>query len=437
MNTRKQVLLMVVLLMVGLLGIAAYSAWDPDRNVEAQDHFNEKVAKRGGLLFANNCRTCHGDVGEGGVLGGRLAAAPALDRPDLQGFDDSKATLDEDIDESETEVPVSDAAPFATAKTIMIDDERMTIQRVSGNSLIVERGAGGTEAIPHFADTPILVLTPAFLASQQRLVTNTITCGRVGTPMPPWAQEHGGPLSDEQIRQLVVLISEGHWELAKHEADHLDEIAATLTREIDESTISLPVSDLSFFVEDEAIRIGEERLLITGVPRLSPLDEDRSGIVQVERGAFGSIPAAHTPEEQIFRFPIAPDEPSITQQSCGQIARPQPPSRLPGPQACADPCETVEIAAQNIAFDKRELRVSSGGNVRIRFTNNDAGVEHNVAVYQSSTNLTAVAPGAIGATFPGPGVVDEVVFAKPAAGAYFFRCDVHPTIMTGNFIVGQ
>jgi plastocyanin len=34
-------------------------------------------------------------------------------------------------------------------------------------------------------------------------------------------------------------------------------------------------------------------------------------------------------------------------------------------------------------------------------------------------------------------VVDEVVFAKPAAGTYFFRCDVHPTIMTGNFIVGQ
>jgi hypothetical protein len=436
MNTRKQVLAMVVLLMLGLLGIAVYSAWDPDRNVEAQDHFNEKVAKRGGLLFANNCRTCHGDVGEGGALGGRLAAAPALDRPDLQGFDDSKSTLEEDIDESATEVPVSDAAPFATAKTILIDEERMSIKRVNADSLVVERAAGGTEAVPHFADTPILVLTPAFLTSQERLLTNTITCGRVGTPMPPWGQEHGGPLSDEQIRQLVVLISEGHWELAKEEADHLDEVAATLTREIDESTISLPVSDLSFFLEDEAIRIGEERMLITGVPRLSPLDQDRSGIVQVERGAFGSIPSAHTPDEHIFRFPIAPGEPSITQQSCGQFARPVTPGQPPGPKDCADPCETVELAAQGVAFDKRELRVSSGGNVRIRFTNNDAGVQHNVAVYQSSTNFTAVAPGAVGATFEGPGV-DEVVFAKPSAGSYFFRCDVHPTTMTGNFIVAQ
>ena len=30
---------------------------------------------------------------------------------------------------------------------------------------------------------------------------------------------------------------------------------------------------------------------------------------------------------------------------------------------------------------------------------------------------------------------DDTVFAIPDAGEYFFRCDVHPTIMTGAFIV--
>ncbi|HEY7270687.1 MAG TPA: cytochrome c, partial [Dehalococcoidia bacterium] len=91
MNTRKQVLAMVALLMVGLIGIAIYSAWDPGRNANAQADFQDKTAARGAILFARNCRLCHGDVGEGGALGGRLAAAPALDRPDLQGFIDSKA----------------------------------------------------------------------------------------------------------------------------------------------------------------------------------------------------------------------------------------------------------------------------------------------------------------------------------------------------------
>ncbi|HXH23427.1 MAG TPA: cupredoxin domain-containing protein [Dehalococcoidia bacterium] len=434
MNTRKQVLVMVTLLMLGLLGIAAYSAWDPDRNIEAQEHFNEKVAKRGAILFARNCRLCHGDVGEGGALGGRLAAAPALNRPDLQGFTDSKATLAADISETDTTIRVSSGTAFATAKVILIDEERMNLKRVDGNNLTVERGAAGTAPAPHFRDAPILLLDPAYLTSQQRMITNTIACGRVGTAMPTWSQDHGGPLSDEQIRQLTVLISEGHWELVAEEVDIEDAVGAHLTREIDDTTISLPVSDVSFFTQGEALRIGEERMLITGVPKLSPLEKDKSGIIGVTRGALGSIPAPHTPDEEIFRFPLAPDSPSIVQQSCGQFARPAPPSRAPGPQACADPCQTVEVTAQGVAFNVREIRVPAGGNIRIRFTNNDTGVDHNIAVYQSSTNLQPVAPGAVGAIFPGPGV-DEVVFAKPPPGSYFFRCDVHPTTMTGTFVV--
>jgi hypothetical protein len=31
--------------------------------------------------------------------------------------------------------------------------------------------------------------------------------------------------------------------------------------------------------------------------------------------------------------------------------------------------------------------------------------------------------------------VDDTVFTTPAAGNYFFRCDVHPTSMTGTFTV--
>jgi plastocyanin/mono/diheme cytochrome c family protein len=49
---------------------------------------------------------------------------------------------------------------------------------------------------------------PAKLRENQQFVTNTLRCGRIGTQMPPWHVDQGGPLDDERIRQLVVLITE-------------------------------------------------------------------------------------------------------------------------------------------------------------------------------------------------------------------------------------
>jgi plastocyanin/mono/diheme cytochrome c family protein len=48
---------------------------------------------------------------------------------------------------------------------------------------------------------------PAKLAQNQAFVTDTIECGRVGTLMPTWGAAHGGPLDDEQVRDLVTLIT--------------------------------------------------------------------------------------------------------------------------------------------------------------------------------------------------------------------------------------
>ncbi len=45
------------------------------------------------------------------------------------------------------------------------------------------------------------------LAQKQARFRDTIRCGRVGTVMPAWSQEQGGPLNDSQIAQLVALIT--------------------------------------------------------------------------------------------------------------------------------------------------------------------------------------------------------------------------------------
>lgn len=68
MNTQKQILLIVILFFTMVGGCAAYTAFDiPHRAVTQTEWTKDESVTRGALLFANNCRTCHGIKGEGGV----------------------------------------------------------------------------------------------------------------------------------------------------------------------------------------------------------------------------------------------------------------------------------------------------------------------------------------------------------------------------------
>ncbi len=68
MNTQRQIFLIVVLMFIGVAGCAAYTAIDlPIRAERQADFFTAESIERGALLYANNCRTCHGIRGEGGV----------------------------------------------------------------------------------------------------------------------------------------------------------------------------------------------------------------------------------------------------------------------------------------------------------------------------------------------------------------------------------
>jgi mono/diheme cytochrome c family protein len=451
MNTRKQVLIMTVLLLITLMSLGLYGAWYPYRADDSETHFAELTAERGAFLFAQNCRLCHGNVGEGGALGGRLAAAPALDRPDLQAFKDSTATLAANVNRTATTIRVSDGTKFSEGQTILVEEERMEITDVSGNDLTVERAQGHTEAVAHTPPVPIYVFDKAILddtsaSGLKKHITNTISCGRVGTAMPAWAQSQGGTLSDEQIRQLVTLITEDRWDLVEHqineeEAHFGDRTSARLTEPLTADDTSMAVSDVTVFTDEEALRLGEERIRVKGLPAAEasrraagqPAPRDRSGTLQVERGVLNTTPLDHEQGAPIYRFAEV-SEPSPNQQTCGQTARPAAPAGTP---ETIEPFEgqTFQVVAQNIAFDVREIRAQSTGQIRIRLDNRDNGVEHNIAFYQSATNTTApLIAGSVGLTFAGPGI-DDTVFQAPPAGNYFFRCDVHPTTMTGNFIV--
>jgi mono/diheme cytochrome c family protein len=152
MRTSRQVDVMVLLLLLTVLAMGLYWAWDSVRAGRAEERQTETAAERGAHLFAQNCRVCHGRTGKG----------------------------------------VSEDVIFP------------------GIPLNIE------------ANRPT---DPTELKALQLRLGDTIRCGRAGTIMPAWHLDYGGSLDDEQIRQLVMLITTNAgnaWEKELKDSDELD-----------------------------------------------------------------------------------------------------------------------------------------------------------------------------------------------------------------------
>src|SRR5262245_34985972 len=97
---------------------------------------------------------------------------------------------------------------------------------------------------------------------------------------------------------------------------------------------------------------------------------------------------------------------------------------------CPNDPHPLDIAAQNIAFDKSCLAAPPGRPFEIAFDNREA-VPHNVAVFQG-------ADAAGRKLFTGQIVTSALVrYHLPALrpGAYCFPCDLHPQAMKGKLVV--
>jgi plastocyanin len=87
----------------------------------------------------------------------------------------------------------------------------------------------------------------------------------------------------------------------------------------------------------------------------------------------------------------------------------------------------ITLTASGIAYDTDSLEVPANTPFQIVFTNNDAGIPHNVAIHKDSPTGELVWQGDI---FNG---VETRTYDVPAlpAGTYGFVCTVHPN-MTGT-----
>jgi plastocyanin len=91
---------------------------------------------------------------------------------------------------------------------------------------------------------------------------------------------------------------------------------------------------------------------------------------------------------------------------------------------------TISLIAQKMSFDKSTITVPADANVTIDFNNKDS-IPHNFALYTDSSARTSIFVGQIITS-----TTTTYKFTAPSTpGNYFFRCDVHPTIMTGTFVV--
>ncbi|MCK9306509.1 MAG: PQQ-dependent sugar dehydrogenase [Methanoculleus sp.] len=92
---------------------------------------------------------------------------------------------------------------------------------------------------------------------------------------------------------------------------------------------------------------------------------------------------------------------------------------------------TVNIAADNLAFDAGTITVPAGAEVTMVFDNQDEGVPHNVAVYDSPLRAEQIF---VGEVIDGPAEITYTFTAPSEPGTYYFQCDIHPD-MNGEFIV--
>jgi plastocyanin len=105
-----------------------------------------------------------------------------------------------------------------------------------------------------------------------------------------------------------------------------------------------------------------------------------------------------------------------------------------GPRAIEKPegvsAGPVKVAASGLQFLEKEVRVKADLPAEISFDNKDKAIPHNIAVFSDPDFTKRLFTGDI---VPGPITVDYR-FTAPAAGTYFFHCDVHPN-MQGKLLV--
>jgi plastocyanin len=162
--------------------------------------------------------------------------------------------------------------------------------------------------------------------------------------------------------------------------------------------------------------------------------------------AFEANPPASTTSASIAaggeQFPPVGPGPQSgpSGQPSGQPSPPGSPGPSPGAPACqpsgsTNITVTAPVGAAVNGFAEKCLAVPAGKDFTVTFKNDDTGVAHTWAVFKDSTAAARLG-GATSPTDSTTGPAEKTYQLKALQpGTYFYRCDIHPTVMTGTFVV--
>lgn len=148
-------------------------------------------------------------------------------------------------------------------------------------------------------------------------------------------------------------------------------------------------------------------------------------------GACVLIAGCAAPEGDVTTPTASPTVAMTDTPAPTETSAPTTETATPSPTDGGSQSVTIDLVAENTAFDTGTLTVPPGAEVTVNFDNRDT-VPHNLAVYETASAENAIFVGEI---FSGPAQMTYTFTAPEEPGTYFFRCDVHPQQMTGDFIV--
>jgi plastocyanin len=91
----------------------------------------------------------------------------------------------------------------------------------------------------------------------------------------------------------------------------------------------------------------------------------------------------------------------------------------------------ITISAANVAFNTDTITAAAGKQITVHFDNKDS-VAHNIAFFDDKSAKKKIY---VGSDVQGGATADYSFKTPTKPGSYFFRCDIHPTSMTGTFVV--
>jgi mono/diheme cytochrome c family protein/plastocyanin len=382
MNTSKQINIMVLLVFASVIATAAYTLWDPSRATEAKNTQLERTVDRGAYLFSQNCRTCHGDKGEGGQASNRLPQALILNRADLQGRD------------------------FKTGA--LVKANRDTAYKLIVNTLTCGR---------------VGKFMPAWSIAQGGTLSD-----------------------EQIAQLATFITEGTGWDTAKeyaidgYEAFHLrgdKSDGILLVDAISAADTTLHLNDVVPLGKGSRIQIGDEIMVLTQNP-----DKDAS-TVSVDRHIGTTRAATYDKGAVVLKVPVPPNPPSMTGATgpvCGQYA--PAPTATPaagGTPAAAAATPTapagsteLKLVAKNLALDAATLTGVAGKELTVTYDNQDAGTPHNIHFFKGADGT---APSIANTDMAAGPVVQTLKIGPLDAGSYYYQCDVHPTTMIGVLTV--